>query len=100
MDAAHGPPQRRRGHRAVPALALNLTVLYVVSIAGVALDLLAWQCLGTARCRAPSTRWAGSTVGTSASGWRCWHYCRSPRWHFSGWPAPAGPVRPATRCGP
>ncbi|WP_433317683.1 hypothetical protein ACQP0U_09735 [Micromonospora sp. CA-269861] len=34
-------------------LALNLTVLYVVSIAGVALDLFAWQCLGAARCRAP-----------------------------------------------
>ncbi|MFI6237042.1 hypothetical protein ACIBD9_26060 [Micromonospora sp. NPDC050784] len=34
-------------------LALNLTVLYVVSIAGVVLDLLAWQCLGAIRCRAP-----------------------------------------------
>ncbi|MGA4727156.1 hypothetical protein ACWEOS_12435 [Micromonospora taraxaci] len=34
-------------------LALDLTVLYVVSVAGVALDLLAWRCLGAARCRAP-----------------------------------------------
>ncbi|WP_030489315.1 hypothetical protein [Micromonospora chokoriensis] len=40
-------------------LALNLTVLYVVSIAGVALDLLAWQCLGAARCRAPFDTTAG-----------------------------------------
>lgn len=34
-------------------LALDLTVLYVVSVAGVALDLLAWRCLGAARCRGP-----------------------------------------------
>ncbi|WP_433131652.1 hypothetical protein ACQPWW_10835 [Micromonospora sp. CA-240977] len=34
-------------------LALNLTVVYVVSIAGVCLDLLAWRCLGAAHCRAP-----------------------------------------------
>ncbi|MEU4552385.1 hypothetical protein [Micromonospora violae] len=34
-------------------LALNLTVLYVVSVAGVALDLLAWRCLGATRCREP-----------------------------------------------
>ncbi|MGV9212343.1 hypothetical protein ACTFTM_10835 [Micromonospora sp. RB23] len=34
-------------------LALNLTLVYVVSIAGVALDLLAWRCLGTSPCRAP-----------------------------------------------
>ncbi|WCN83428.1 hypothetical protein [Micromonospora sp. LH3U1] len=40
-------------------LALNLTVLYVVSIAGVALDLLAWRCLGVARCRAPFDTMAG-----------------------------------------
>ncbi|MEU1586551.1 hypothetical protein [Micromonospora sp. NPDC005710] len=40
-------------------LALNLTVLYVVSIAGVALDLLAWQCLGEARCRPPFDSMAG-----------------------------------------
>ncbi|WP_410812074.1 hypothetical protein [Micromonospora sp. 067-2] len=36
-------------------LALNLTALYVLSTAGVALDLLAWRCLGAARCAAPST---------------------------------------------
>ncbi|RLP94558.1 hypothetical protein EAD89_03810 [Micromonospora sp. BL4] len=36
-------------------LALNLTALYVLSIAGVALDLLAWRCLGVARCPAPFT---------------------------------------------
>ncbi|MDG4808947.1 hypothetical protein O7634_19545 [Micromonospora sp. WMMD1120] len=50
-------PAGRRGAAGVTLLcrllALNLTVLYVVSIAGVALDLLAWQCLGAARCRAP-----------------------------------------------
>jgi hypothetical protein len=40
-------------------LALNLTVLYVVSIAGVALDLLAWQCLGAVRCRGPFETLAG-----------------------------------------
>ncbi|MFG2046771.1 hypothetical protein ACGFIW_05000 [Micromonospora sp. NPDC048935] len=40
-------------------LALNLTVVYVVSIAGVALDLLAWRCLGAARCRAPFDTLAG-----------------------------------------
>ncbi|WP_435207945.1 hypothetical protein [Micromonospora sp. bgisy143] len=34
-------------------LALNLTLVYVVSIAGVALDLLAWRCLGGTPCRAP-----------------------------------------------
>ncbi|MEU0548965.1 hypothetical protein [Micromonospora sp. NPDC005979] len=34
-------------------LALNLTLVYVVSIAGVALDLLAWRCLGATPCRAP-----------------------------------------------
>ncbi|MGW5576902.1 hypothetical protein [Micromonospora chokoriensis] len=34
-------------------LALDLTVLYVVSVAGVALDLLAWRCLGATRCRGP-----------------------------------------------
>ncbi|MDG4780260.1 hypothetical protein O7614_11475 [Micromonospora sp. WMMD961] len=34
-------------------LALDLTVLYVVSVAGVALDLLAWRCLGPTRCRGP-----------------------------------------------
>ncbi|MEV4119851.1 hypothetical protein [Micromonospora sp. NPDC049645] len=40
-------------------LALNLTVLYVVSIAGVALDLLAWRCLGAARCHDPFDSMAG-----------------------------------------
>ncbi|GGO24604.1 hypothetical protein [Micromonospora parathelypteridis] len=40
-------------------LALNLTVLYVVSISGVALDLLAWRCLGAAPCRAPFDTVAG-----------------------------------------
>ncbi|MEW2431024.1 hypothetical protein AB0877_23680 [Micromonospora sp. NPDC047644] len=40
-------------------LALNLTVLYVVSIAGVALDLFAWRCLGAARCREPFDTMAG-----------------------------------------
>ncbi|MEU8331225.1 hypothetical protein [Micromonospora sp. NPDC048839] len=40
-------------------LALNLTVVYVVSIAGVALDLLAWRCLGAAHCRAPFDSPAG-----------------------------------------
>ncbi|MFG3554405.1 hypothetical protein ACGGAQ_08455 [Micromonospora sp. NPDC047557] len=40
-------------------LALNLTVVYVVSIAGVALDLLAWRCLGTAGCRGPFDTLAG-----------------------------------------
>ncbi|WP_330468301.1 hypothetical protein [Micromonospora zamorensis] len=40
-------------------LALNLTVLYVVSIGGVALDLLAWRCLGAARCRGPFDTMAG-----------------------------------------
>ncbi|WP_433119616.1 hypothetical protein [Micromonospora sp. CA-246542] len=34
-------------------LALNLTLVYVVSIAGVALDLVAWRCLGATPCRAP-----------------------------------------------
>ncbi|PWR05472.1 hypothetical protein DKT68_26830 [Micromonospora acroterricola] len=34
-------------------LALNLTALFVLSIAGVALDSLAWRCLGVARCPAP-----------------------------------------------
>ncbi|MGW3602047.1 hypothetical protein [Micromonospora sp. NPDC005161] len=33
-------------------LALDLTVLYVLSTAGVALDLLGWRCLGMARCPA------------------------------------------------
>ncbi|MGW3805620.1 hypothetical protein [Micromonospora sp. NPDC005113] len=33
-------------------VALDLTVLYVLSTAGVALDLLAWRCLGMARCPA------------------------------------------------
>ncbi|MEU4470569.1 hypothetical protein [Micromonospora sp. NPDC023888] len=40
-------------------LALNLTVVYVVSIAGVALDLLAWRCLGAVHCRAPFDTMAG-----------------------------------------
>ncbi|MEU4336315.1 hypothetical protein AB0F59_17080 [Micromonospora lupini] len=40
-------------------LALNLTVVYVVSIAGVALDLLAWRCLGAEACRAPFDTLAG-----------------------------------------
>ncbi|MEU8183288.1 hypothetical protein AB0B85_06695 [Micromonospora sp. NPDC049044] len=40
-------------------LALNLTVVYVVSIAGVSLDLLAWRCLGAAHCRAPFDTLAG-----------------------------------------
>ncbi|MDG9676660.1 hypothetical protein [Micromonospora sp. DH14] len=40
-------------------LALNLTVLYVVSVAGVALDLIAWRCLGAARCRPPFDTMAG-----------------------------------------
>ncbi|MGC4820138.1 hypothetical protein [Micromonospora sp. DT63] len=40
-------------------LALNLTVVYVVSIAGVALDLLAWRCLGAVACRAPFDTLAG-----------------------------------------
>ncbi|MET7963307.1 hypothetical protein [Micromonospora zamorensis] len=40
-------------------LALNLTVVYVVSIGGVALDLLAWRCLGAARCRGPFDTMAG-----------------------------------------
>ncbi|WP_307871627.1 hypothetical protein [Micromonospora sp. U21] len=33
-------------------LALDLTLVYVLSIAGVALDLLAWRCLGAAHCPA------------------------------------------------
>ncbi|MET8320543.1 hypothetical protein [Micromonospora sp. NPDC005189] len=56
-------PTGRRSGAAVTVLcrllALNLTVLYVVSIAGVALDLLAWRCLGVARCRAPFDAVAG-----------------------------------------
>ncbi|MCO1598962.1 hypothetical protein M8C17_27795 [Micromonospora sp. RHAY321] len=36
-------------------LALNLTALYVLSMAGVALDLIAWRCLGAARCADPFT---------------------------------------------
>ncbi|MEH0930262.1 hypothetical protein [Micromonospora sp. CPCC 205558] len=40
-------------------LALNLTVVYMVSVAGVALDLLAWRCLGAARCRPPFDMTAG-----------------------------------------
>ena len=56
-------PTGRRRAAAVSVLcrllALNLTVLYVVSIAGVALDLLAWRCLGAARCRPPFDRMAG-----------------------------------------
>ncbi|MDG4837822.1 hypothetical protein O7631_14975 [Micromonospora sp. WMMD967] len=50
-------PTARRGGAWVTMLcrllALDLTVLYVVSTAGVALDLLAWRCLGAARCRGP-----------------------------------------------
>ncbi|WP_406044171.1 hypothetical protein OG799_06820 [Micromonospora sp. NBC_00898] len=33
-------------------LALNLTLLYVLSAAGVALDLIAWKCMGSPRCLA------------------------------------------------
>ncbi|MET8279697.1 hypothetical protein [Micromonospora sp. NPDC005174] len=40
-------------------LALNLTVVYVVSIAGIALDLIAWRCLGATPCRAPFDTLAG-----------------------------------------
>ncbi|MFC4016482.1 hypothetical protein ACFOW4_00755 [Micromonospora sp. GCM10011542] len=44
-------------------LALNLTLLYVLSVAGVALDLLAWRCLGAGRCSA----WGGWADGLD--GW-------------------------------
>ncbi|WFE49284.1 hypothetical protein [Micromonospora sp. WMMD1155] len=50
-------PTARRGGEWVTTLcrllALDLTVLYVVCTAGVALDLIAWRCLGAARCRGP-----------------------------------------------
>ena len=46
-------------------LALNLTLLYVLSVAGVALDLLAWRCLGGAHCSAWAG-WAGWLDGRSA----------------------------------
>ncbi|MBM7493556.1 hypothetical protein JOD64_004778 [Micromonospora luteifusca] len=56
-------PTSRRSGAGVTVLcrliALNLTVLYVVSIAGVALDLLAWRCLGVLPCRAPFDTVAG-----------------------------------------
>ncbi|MFI6780245.1 hypothetical protein [Micromonospora sp. NPDC050276] len=56
-------PTNRRSAAGVTVLcrliALNLTVLYVVSSAGVALDLLAWRCLGATRCRAPFDTIAG-----------------------------------------
>lgn len=44
-------------------LALNLTLVYVVSIAGVALDLLAWRCLGATSCRGPFDTLAGLDDG-------------------------------------
>ncbi|MEV7330532.1 hypothetical protein [Micromonospora sp. NPDC093244] len=40
-------------------LALNLTAVYVVAVAGVALDLVAWRCLGDTRCRGPFDTMAG-----------------------------------------
>ncbi|SIN41882.1 hypothetical protein [Micromonospora cremea] len=40
-------------------IALDLTLLYVLSTAGVALDLLAWRCLGAARCPAARDALAG-----------------------------------------
>ncbi|MEU5908191.1 hypothetical protein ABZ780_27930 [Micromonospora sp. NPDC047467] len=56
------PVGRRRGPAVTVLcrlLALNLTMLYVLSTAGVALDLLAWRCLGAARCRGPFDTLAG-----------------------------------------
>ncbi|MEH1164230.1 hypothetical protein V6V47_02445 [Micromonospora sp. CPCC 205539] len=45
-------------------LALNLTVLYVLAMTGVALDLFAWRCLGSARCPAAAMAGLdGRTVG-------------------------------------
>ncbi|MFC0005509.1 hypothetical protein [Micromonospora siamensis] len=42
-------------------VALNLTLLYVLSAAGVALDLIAWKCMGSARCLTSRTwlSWLG-----------------------------------------
>ncbi|MEH1165155.1 hypothetical protein V6V47_07190 [Micromonospora sp. CPCC 205539] len=42
-------------------LALTLTILYVLSIVGVALDLIAWRCMGTSSCLAGRTwlSWLG-----------------------------------------
>ena len=47
-------PDTPRSHAAMKALCrvlgLTLTVLYVLSIVGVALDLVAWQCMAVPRC--------------------------------------------------
>lgn len=42
-------------------VALNLTLLYVLSAAGVALDLIAWKCMASSRCLAgrPWLSWLG-----------------------------------------
>ncbi|GAA4576277.1 hypothetical protein GCM10023176_47330 [Micromonospora coerulea] len=42
-------------------IALNLTLVYVLSAAGVALDLIAWKCMGSSRCLAGRTwlSWLG-----------------------------------------
>ncbi|WP_091615522.1 hypothetical protein [Micromonospora mirobrigensis] len=42
-------------------VALNLTLLYVLAAAGVALDLIAWKCMGSARCLTSRTwlSWLG-----------------------------------------
>ncbi|WP_238434041.1 hypothetical protein [Micromonospora tarensis] len=93
-------PASMRGFMAVcRVLALTLTMLYVLSIVGVALDLIAWRCMSTPSCLAGRSwlSWLGGARSGCASGSCRW--CRSPPSGSSGGWAPA-PATRSTRSGP
>ncbi|MCG5445917.1 hypothetical protein NIE79_004445 [Micromonospora sp. NIE79] len=90
-------------------LALTLTALYVLAFAGVALDLIAWKCMGPSRCLAGRTwlSWLGgqpvglrlavlAVVPAVAIG-LLWRASTRPREMFDAFRAPADEVsRPPT----
>ncbi|MCM0679042.1 hypothetical protein NCC78_30885, partial [Micromonospora phytophila] len=83
-------------------LALNLTLLYALTAAGVALDLVAWKCLGSSRCLAgrdwlaplggwsPGLRLAVLALVPVAAVALVWLPSARPPHSHGAFPAPAG----------
>ncbi|MEU1687002.1 hypothetical protein [Micromonospora sp. NPDC005707] len=82
-------------------LALTLTAVYVIAVAGVALDLVAWKCMGTPRCltgrnwlswlgeRPPGLRLAVLALVPIAAVALVWRLSSRPGWTYSTFRGPA-----------
>ncbi|MGP4111753.1 hypothetical protein ACTWP5_12665 [Streptomyces sp. 4N509B] len=67
--AGHGRPRTRRAYETlVRLLALSLTVMLVAGACAVCLDLVAWQCAGSAAC-VDTASWLGPLAGPDGGWW-------------------------------